>query len=67
MATITPINTPYYSIRLVNGIERLAHWDGQQWLLDDTCRSVNELLDYGLVNRESLQDWINLAPATPCS
>lgn len=62
MATISQLNTPYYSIRVINGKERLAHWNGEHWVLDDTCHSVNELLDYGLVNRESLVGWIQMMP-----
>jgi hypothetical protein len=62
MTKATVIMGPHYSVREVNGRPGLAFWNGEMWELDETCVSVNELLEYGLVDREALLGWIQMMP-----
>lgn len=52
----------FYTLVTIHGKLQLAIRRGRKWELDDTCRSINELLDYGLVNDEAVLMWIAKNP-----
>ena len=51
-----------YALIEVRGERKLACWVNEEWIIDSTCKSINEMLFEGLVGEEAVQGWINLQP-----
>lgn len=52
----------FYTLVTINGKLQIAIRQGKNWEFDKTCDSINELLDYGLINDESILMWIAKNP-----
>jgi hypothetical protein len=48
-----------YSLMQINGKPGLACFVEGEWIIDETCRSLNEMLDSGIVCKESISGWIS--------
>jgi hypothetical protein len=54
-----------YALITVRGERKLACFVNEEWIIDSTCKSINEMLKEGLVGEEAVQGWINLQPTAP--
>ncbi len=48
----------YYALIPIRGEQRLARYNGEIWEIDRTAALVNEMLQNGLVDADSVQAWI---------
>ena len=62
VSTINSITTRQYAVIDLRGARQLACKIDDEWIIDDTCRSINELMAQGVVCEESVQGWIALQP-----
>lgn len=46
----------------VKGKRKLTCFVNGEWIIDATCKSINELLDTGLVGEEAVTGWISMQP-----
>ncbi len=53
----------FYTLVTIHGKLHLVIRRGRKWEIDDAYHSINELLDYGLVNDEAVLMWIAKNPA----
>jgi hypothetical protein len=49
-----------YTLMKLKGVNRVLCQVNGEWIMDTTCKSLNELLDNGLVCEESISSWISL-------
>jgi hypothetical protein len=57
-----PVNiTPEtYALVQVKNQTKLACLVQGEWIIDATCKSINEMLEMGIVSKESVTGWINI-------
>jgi len=48
-----------YALIEVKGITQLACFVNEEWIIDATCDSINEMLVNGLVCESSVNGWIS--------
>jgi|TARA_R100001510_G_C7654428_1_gene213070 hypothetical protein len=46
----------------VKGARKLACYIEEEWVIDSTCKCINELLALGLIGEEAITGWVNLQP-----
>lgn len=51
-----------YALITVKGVRKLACHLNDEWVIDSTCKSINEMLEQGVVGEEAVQGWVNLQP-----
>ena len=51
--------TRAYSLMQINGKPGLACFLDGEWIIDATCKSLNEMLDLGVVCEDSVRGWIS--------
>lgn len=62
-ATITKLPNPTierYALITVRGQKKLACLIQDEWVVDSTCKSINDLLRGGMVGKEAVLGWIDL-------
>ncbi|QPG06964.1 hypothetical protein IT774_07625 [Salinimonas marina] len=52
-----------YALIQIKDERKVACWVNEEWIIDSTCKSINEMLKEGLVGEDAVQGWINLQPA----
>ncbi|BFT30385.1 hypothetical protein D210916BOD24_15610 [Alteromonas sp. D210916BOD_24] len=60
----TQIYPRRYVFITIEGVRKLACYMNEEWIIDSTCKSINEMLEAGVVGEEAVQGWVNLQPAT---
>lgn len=53
-----------YALIEVRGQRKLACYLNEEWVIDSTCKGINDMLAEGVVGEEAVQGWIDLQPAT---
>lgn len=48
-----------YAMMKIKGVSQLACLVNGEWIIDATCKSINEMLEVGLVCEESVTGWLN--------
>lgn len=48
-----------YALIEIKEQTKLACYVNNEWIIDATCTSINEMLNNGLVCKESIQCWIS--------
>ena len=58
---LTPNTTErrIYTLVKIQGKTQLAVKAGDHWEIDATCRSINELLEVGLISEEVALGWVH--------
>ncbi|MFT7343151.1 hypothetical protein [Alteromonas sp.] len=51
-----------YTLITVKGARKLACYIEEEWVIDSTCKCINELLALGLIGEEAITGWVNLQP-----
>lgn len=63
LAKIQEKNFPRrYALISVKGVQKLACFLNEEWIIDSTCKSINELLEQGTVGEEAVKGWIAMQP-----
>ena len=58
--TLTPkLRNRRYSLIKLKGKTKLACFVDQEWIIDATCKSINEMIDNGLVSKDSVRGWVS--------
>lgn len=53
-----------YALITVQGVDKLACRINEEWVIDSTCKSINEMLEQGVIGTEAVQGWVDMQPAT---
>lgn len=53
-----------YALITVRGVRKIACYINDEWIIDSTCKGINEMLEQGTVGEEAVQGWIDLQPLT---
>ena len=62
-STITKLPTPTikrYALITVRGQKKLACLIQDEWVIDSTCKSINDMLKDGVVGEEAVLGWAEL-------
>ena len=49
-----------YTLITVKGKRKLACYIEDEWVIDSTCKAINDMLKQGLVGEEAVKGWASL-------
>lgn len=64
-ASISTLPTPSptrYALITLKGQKKLACLVQNEWVIDNTCKSINDMLAEGLVGEEAVIGWAEMQP-----